>query len=316
VTIGGYDPETWERMFNGAVPDSYRARRALMLEMHKRFQCTNVNESAKHGIDLSWSVRGGRPAEWNDADREREFLEYQFAWNWALCGSVEYRLTHSIAALLSVTKAPPLDPSRLPFNSFLIQVPEDFFPIPSSRGSQTRWIGIQKTKAAGDNGRDTPVDCTVVMFVADSDMLADFCFLPSGVLLSEDDKLMAKWDSTVKYGGLSKIGIRLAANVVSYITEHRESVVPVSLRAGCSSFEVRPPKDVIVDRSFRDSASHLVRSRDFAGAKRSLAHIVRGHWRNQPVGEGRAERRLTWVRPHKRGDESLGRVVQRIERIK
>lgn len=30
---------------------------------------------------------------------------------------------------------------------------------------------------------------------------------------------------------------------------------------------------------------------------------VRGFWRNQPVGKGRAERRLTWVRPHIRGPE-------------
>jgi hypothetical protein len=31
------------------------------------------------------------------------------------------------------------------------------------------------------------------------------------------------------------------------------------------------------------------------------AHWVRGHWRWQPVGEGRQDRRLTWVRPHVRG---------------
>lgn len=30
-------------------------------------------------------------------------------------------------------------------------------------------------------------------------------------------------------------------------------------------------------------------------------HWVRGHWRWQPVGAGRADRRLTWVRPHVRG---------------
>lgn len=31
--------------------------------------------------------------------------------------------------------------------------------------------------------------------------------------------------------------------------------------------------------------------------------VVRGHWRNQPVGAGRASRRLTWVHSHIRGPE-------------
>lgn len=31
--------------------------------------------------------------------------------------------------------------------------------------------------------------------------------------------------------------------------------------------------------------------------------IVRGHWRNQAVGPGRAERRKTWIAPHWKGPE-------------
>src|SRR5690606_27549446 len=31
--------------------------------------------------------------------------------------------------------------------------------------------------------------------------------------------------------------------------------------------------------------------------------VVRGHWRWQPCGPGRADRRLTWVRPHVKGPE-------------
>jgi len=37
---------------------------------------------------------------------------------------------------------------------------------------------------------------------------------------------------------------------------------------------------------------------------------VTGHWRNQPVGPGRSERRLTWVRPHVKGPEDAPLVVK------
>jgi len=36
--------------------------------------------------------------------------------------------------------------------------------------------------------------------------------------------------------------------------------------------------------------------------------IVRGHWRNQACGPARAERRMTWVRPHWKGDDALAPV--------
>lgn len=39
------------------------------------------------------------------------------------------------------------------------------------------------------------------------------------------------------------------------------------------------------------------------GRRLTHRHYVRGFWRNQPCGQGRAERRLTFVRPHIRGPE-------------
>ncbi len=37
--------------------------------------------------------------------------------------------------------------------------------------------------------------------------------------------------------------------------------------------------------------------------KLGIRFIVRGHWRNQPVGEGRKERRLIWIKPYYKGPE-------------
>lgn len=45
------------------------------------------------------------------------------------------------------------------------------------------------------------------------------------------------------------------------------------------------------------------------------SHVVRGHWRNARVGTGRAERRIVWIRPHWRGDESAGTKDDRVYRV-
>lgn len=112
---------------------------------------------------------------------------------------------------------------------------------------------------------------------------------------------------------------RFVSNVVAYVTEHR----PTLSRCGTGETSrlvstLSPPAEVVVDRAFRDVVGDAVDSilqGSIAGIRRALAHRVRGHWRDQPYGTGRSERRRIWIMPHRRGDEALGSVVRRIEHI-
>jgi hypothetical protein len=58
---------------------------------------------------------------------------------------------------------------------------------------------------------------------------------------------------------------------------------------------------VRIDPALRE---HLSRS---PGSGSSLAYrtVVRGHWKHQPFGEARAERRLIWIQPYVRGGDDL-----------
>jgi hypothetical protein len=51
-----------------------------------------------------------------------------------------------------------------------------------------------------------------------------------------------------------------------------------------------------------------------AGPRRE--HWVRGHWRNQAFGEGQKQRRLKWIRPHRRclGAE-VGAIIQKTYKL-
>lgn len=64
--------------------------------------------------------------------------------------------------------------------------------------------------------------------------------------------------------------------------------------------EIQPSEVTIVDLRPLEARVHEEASDD---PSRQYHHrwIVRGHWRNQAVGEGRSERRITWIPSHIKG---------------
>lgn len=224
-------------------------------------------------------------------------------------------LTHSIAALLAATKSQPISVNArdLPFPTFVVEIPSEFVRMPSF-DEPTTLVALGADDADGDCGSWVSGIFTrqragvwIAGRVADGINFDESHLLTSRPAVVDESRLFA-----------IRQAVRIVCNTVSFVSTHRDCVGGKTFRrrAQGENFQiVRAPRDVEVSREFRQSIVDLVAARDVPSARRALAHIVRGHWRNQPVGEGRKERKLTWVRPHKRGDESLGRVVSRIERI-
>lgn len=260
------------------------------------------------------------PSNWAMEDFVSFDLENEFACDWVAHGRIIYSLSHSMAALFALTSAPSVE--RLPHEAFAIKVPREFLPALVARnaisggvtpGADT-WIGVGRR-----NG------CVMIMPVFDSDTTAtSISFFDGSVdgnlLEKTPEPISTPWNNAAvcdKYKNEGLLARRIAANLIAFVLSpdrNGETVRRASKRSP-QVFEVKPPRDVVIDRSFREAAAAAVRSDSLGATRRALAHVVRGHWRNQPVGTGRSERRLTWVRPHKRGDESFGSVVSRIERI-
>ena len=125
---------------------------------------------------------------------------------------------------------------------------------------------------------------------------------------------------SVEKKGLHVLSNRIVANLVAYLSEQKAGSVvrrSNSEQAG-TLVNVLPPHDVVVNREFRDAAKDAVNatmSGSVVGLRRAMAHHVRGHYRNQPIGEGRTKIKRIWIHPHRRGSEDFGSVVRRVENL-
>lgn len=121
---------------------------------------------------------------------------------------------------------------------------------------------------------------------------------------------------------------RVCINAMLYINSQDSDVtqerLPVSARdklmrlknIGKNKKIAAPPavnvRYSVVGRNIKYDSTLEERDRaDEETRKLTTRFVVRGHWRNQPCGEGRKERRLTWIAPHWKGP-SLAEVCQTI----
>jgi len=120
--------------------------------------------------------------------------------------------------------------------------------------------------------------------------------------------------------GLLVLTGRFVANLMAYLEQEPTGTVvrrASSEQAG-TVVEMKPPRDVVINRAFRDAARDVVTSTmegSVVGLRRAMAHHVRGHYRNQPVGQGRTQVKRIWIHPHRRGDAKFGSVVRRVEEL-
>lgn len=287
---------------SSSVRDSMMARAAMCVSYARRNRVDLKTASEA----LAAARRPVSPPGWDEMDFHCDEMETSFSLNWYQSGFPVYVLTESMAALLSMTRSPGVDMDRAPHPAFLIEVPKRFIPMESKRPTVS--VAVESYGAMGV--RESAGNVGVI---PDSDTVARWIQTGGDQTINEDvgPTQDRQWVT---------LAVRIAGNAIAYINEHRAatgsaSVERVSGDQNIPVYEVRPPRDVVVDRAFRDAAASLVRAGNLNAARGILAHYVRGHWRNQACGEAHQERKLTWVRPHRRGDESLGRVVQRIERI-
>lgn len=266
---------------------------------------------ARYGDQHLMKVNAELHPDWSKDAQALALAEAQFGQTWVETGRITYELSHSLAAMFSLTSCPDID--HLPHHAFAIKVPREFLPLDGAWPSTDSWIAVGERAAM-----------VAILAIPDGDttpLAAVFFPIPETTgktLDKEHASTLSEKKPTAVQRRVNILARRLATNTITYVLTHREQTGCVEAKhvtRDQATFIVRPPKDIVIDRAFRDAAKAAVRATDLVGTRRALAHFVRGHWRNQAVGANRAERRRTWIHPHRRGDEALGSVIARTERL-
>ncbi len=288
-------PQTWHT--NPNVP-------AACFELGRIVQAAKT--VGKTVIDLAEEVAK------DDHARFQFFRYFSFAEAFVSHGAPTFVLSHSIAAALTATRAPQAAFAHCPYSAFLIEVPSEFLPLDGTDQSVKRWISVLMTEdlravAIHTKGAASRIHLQGIL-TDGSDSEINRLFREEGLgKLSSNDAKSLLFEM--------KLAVRLAANVITYVTAYKESVAHRAGPLSGSSSDVRwldvgCPREVRVDRAFRDHVKALIASRTIPRSRGVLTHLVRGHWRRKPAVEEQL-----WIAPYQRGDENIGRVVLRIERL-
>lgn len=246
-------------------------------------------------------------------------------------GSQTFRLAHDLAVgLLATEFRCPREAFRLPFQSFLLALPLDFTDAPRvSNDDGTSlplgWIYVLRTV-----DRQGDEDGLVVHAVSRRGpdgrsnwkwFTVDISRLDSGA----DERALIKNVETIRDAVEEVAALRLALNTVLYVNS-----MGADVRCAASGHDRKAPmlSPALSETSPRSPSArhtyevghsvHLPRleaganpsSGDRSGWRYRHRFWVRGHWRLARVGPGRADQRLTWVRPHLKGPE-LAQLLKR-----
>jgi hypothetical protein len=254
----------------------------------------------------------------SDSERQEIATAMHAFCSWVEQGLPAYDLTHSLMASLLLTDPAGVNAAdfRLPFETFFVRLPSDFWFI--ERGD-----------------KPDPVLSLIIhhCWIRDSERLIIKLDAASGITLWEILGMpatgkLASWlhHDTGRAKGRFMLTIserevdtqmaarRLVANLCLYLTSRAETETPErKVRTAAhrteqgARFELPHlwvlGREVKLDKNLVRAAKDWTQATrgDRSGWRLRSRFTVSGHWRNQAHGPGRTERRPTWIKPFWKG---------------
>lgn len=253
-----------------------------------------------------------------------------FGREWEKSAFARLSLGHKVGAALALTSAPD-DEVKAPWGAWSLQVPDHLIPIEGEREEKTVTVPVEAKAALRsvlESGAPDLEDRRQAILDAIDELPPPACDIQRVFCLgSEPAFALARTESTKSFVVLSHHGREkppvwweLLRNLVKgacIVLEGAEPKVPP--RGGKWSSPLRgkngPPegvqyelgKEVAIDLR-QELRRVLGGSRE--GASPAVQFLVRGHWRNQAHGEGRALRRRQWIEPFWKGPEEARALLR------
>lgn len=265
-------------------------------------------------------------------------------------GMPRFRLSHGLAAKFALTDCDGIDPDelRLPFSTFMIELPFPQGPILMNDANLDRPVdsnivivnsynacdipfepvGAQRfdelVRGLAGRKRSTAWNQRHLSMLALSSKTAAYLYS----FLRVDEKIVIPEPPTHEDNihGLSftdkdsratTIAWRIIVNLVLYLryTESGAASVPsgnaVNHEHGLNSIVYELGRDVKLERNLRDaSRAFCISGKKPEGWILAKRFVVRGHWKKQPYGPGRTERKMIFVEPYWKGPADAPAVAR------
>lgn len=260
--------------------------------------------------------------------RQDSITQMAMEWvcQWVMCGRPQIEVGEKLAASLMLTRVPAevASATPLPYPAFLVRIPDGLL---VTQGAVVRSGGRQEVPA--------DLSMAMVMRRRNDQLVVVFASRKSPTLwmqVSEDFgdvfspgtdlELPASWEGLVLENTRQdkravQLGLQLVFGTVLELLARtappRPGVAKVGQVSSRKKKESLVPKPLTIRVVREVSLDMRPAVRDYVAHGTSaptVRTLVRGHWKNQPVGPQRQERKLIQVEPYWRGPEE-GPVVVR-----
>jgi hypothetical protein len=244
-------------------------------------------------------------------------LQNLWCWKWAKFGFPTVHLTSEQVAAFALSDVPAEVAAelKLPWPVFVVQVPSGALSTGKveARRIAFTWLDVTEKEEASIRGRFSP-DVGVLRVHLRVD-------LSDGTMLWATNKNMADFENTVTRDTFSLLEMTQADDKLLALSKNLVLNVLVAINNKDGAFEhrrrkIRVPrvakKVTVLASDFVVGTpvviSHIKTVRDYLSGVSDRVYtarwLVRGHWRNQPCGTGRSERKHIFIEPHWKGPES------------
>jgi len=258
-------------------------------------------------------VFGGLPR----GRKDLMMLEAHWKSRWAHYGLPAFSLTDSLTATLLLTDPPnEFNPESLslPFPVFVVTMPPGLVPL--HLGDAPGWATMMIVHRHTTSVNGVMVDAAYVGMESDNGRRL-YRVQPIQDLLRDEKALMQTGgdddapDIEIDNRSLT-IGIRLVRNLAAWIEAHGTGSPEPRPKRGYTRRQreafVAAPNVWVLNREVKlaPELRHMVAdvaNGEREGWKLRMRYCVRGHWRWQPCGEGRHDRKRIFIKPHWKGPE-------------
>lgn len=240
------------------------------------------------------------------------------ALRWAGCGGNQFVITPDLAASLALTEVPEIAPDEapLPYEVFVLSLPPGVVPffLPGENGEvRQEWADTIKIETSSRSDKTKPLEFLWVINWGPLEirrvMTADFSWRDLGAYA--DDEALVPHDEVALNASRGLVrNFLMWLHAEGGVKAHKPEAVPLKLaekrKRGGESWPRQWVfgKEVKIAPELRRAAAEAALGRshsEIPGWKVRARFTVRGHWRNQVHGPGRALRRRQWIAPFWKG---------------